>query len=240
VASDKPVGRARERAGSTRGIRLFVALMRFPAPRSSRSMNRAIRASGARLSPAATARERHPHAPLLERQVRDLATALLIGLPCFHERLVPGVDGVRVVCLSLAERGKRSAAAQSRAGSFWSRAGARISPSTTGTNGPRWARHTAGAPRRSSAVSASPIEGGWWTRSGAHGQCGRRWRSAKRRGSGSAARASSSPFPGLPGPEAPSVAGEGSSDEPRLPGHRYADRAETTDPGVVSANLRAL
>ena len=26
---------------------------------------------------------------------------------------------------------------------------------------------------RSSAVSASPIEGGWWTRSGAHGQCGR-------------------------------------------------------------------
>ena len=36
------------------------------------------------------------------------------------------------------------------------------------------------------------------------------------------------------------MAGEGSSDEPRLPGHRYADRAETTDPGVVSGHLRAL
>jgi len=48
------------------------------------------------------------------------------------------------------------------------------------------------------------------------------------------------PLPSLAGPEAPSVAGEGSSDEPRLPGHRYADRAETTDPGVVSANLRAV
>ena len=36
------------------------------------------------------------------------------------------------------------------------------------------------------------------------------------------------------------MAGEGSSDEPCLPGHRYADRAETTDPGVVSAHLRAL
>jgi len=42
-----------------------------------------------------------------ERRLRNTPNALLIGLPRFHERSVPGVDGVREVCLSLAERGGR-------------------------------------------------------------------------------------------------------------------------------------
>ena len=63
---------------------------------------------------------------------------------------------------------------RSGAGRIWSRAGARISTGITETSGPSWARHTASAPGRSSAVGASSIEVGWWTRSGAHGHCVRR------------------------------------------------------------------